>query len=86
MLERAGINRHTHPYDQRHYFATEWIAAGVDIGTIAKLMGHYSPVMPLNHYQYAMARQKRGAVEALPEITHVPAPMCPKNEEAMATP
>ena len=37
-LRRAGITRRIRPYDLRHAFATELIAAGADIGTVAKLM------------------------------------------------
>ncbi|MBQ9537123.1 MAG: tyrosine-type recombinase/integrase, partial [Desulfovibrionaceae bacterium] len=65
-LKRVGITRRIRPYDLRHAFGTELVAAGVDIGTEAKLMGHSSPTMLLNHYQFVMDKQKRAAVEALP--------------------
>ncbi len=76
-LHRAGINRRIRPYDLRHAFATELIAVGVDIGTVAKLMGHSDASMLLKHYQYVLDTQKRAAVEALPDIPacvqyHVP--------------
>lgn len=83
-LRRAGISRKIRPYDLRHAFATELIAGGVDIGTVAKLMGHSSPTMILTHYQYVMDTQKRAAVEALPEIGNVPKNMCPKPHRAAA--
>lgn len=38
MAERAGINTHFH--NLRHYSATELIAAGVDIRTVAGRLGH----------------------------------------------
>lgn len=76
-LKRAGIVRPIRPYDLRHAFATELIAGGVDIGTVAKLMGHSSPLMLLKHYQYVMDNQKRAAVEALPDVPKI---MCPKRE------
>lgn len=75
-LKNAGINRRIRPYDLRHAFATELIAAGVDVGTIAKLMGHSSPTMIFRHYQFVMDRQKRQAVESLPDVLHVPGSMC----------
>lgn len=81
-LRRAGITRRIRPYDLRHAFATELIAGGVDIGTVAKLMGHSSPTMILTHYQYVMDGQKRAAVESLPDFVHVPKSMCPKKEAA----
>ena len=83
-LARAGITRRIRPYDLCHAFATELIAAGTDIGTVAKLMGHSTPTMLLKHYQYVMDGQKRNAVEALPDLAYVPKPMCPKNEAATA--
>lgn len=77
-LRRAGITRRIRPYDLRHAFATEAIAAGVDIGTVANLMGHSTPTMLLKHYQFVMDGQKRAAVEALPDSAYVPTGMCPK--------
>lgn len=67
-LRNAGIKRNIRPYDLRHAFGTELIAAGVDVGTVANLMGHSSPMMLLKHYQYVLAPQKKAAVEALPSI------------------
>lgn len=66
-LSRAGITRRIRPYDLRHAFATEAIAAGVDIKTVAQIMGD-DPRMLLEHYQHVADKQKRAAVEALPEI------------------
>lgn len=70
-LKRAGINRKIRPYDLRHAFATEAIAAGADIGTVAKLMGHTSLTMVLKHYQHVLDSQKLAAVEAIPEPQYV---------------
>lgn len=80
-LKLAGITRRVRPYDLRHAFATELIAQGVDIGTIAKLMGHSSPTMIFQHYQFVMDKQKKSAVEALPDLLNVPKQMCPKRKE-----
>ncbi|MBQ7456664.1 MAG: site-specific integrase [Desulfovibrio sp.] len=71
-LKRAGIERRIRPYDLRHAFGTELVAAGVDVGTVAKLMGHSSPMMLLTHYQYVMDKQKKEAIESLPKFGHVP--------------
>ncbi len=68
MLKRAGITRYIRPYDLRHAFGTELVAAGGDVGTVAKFMGYTSPTMLLNHYQYVMDKQKRAVVEALPDV------------------
>ena len=67
-LRNAGITRNIRPYDLRHFFGSEAIAAGVDIGTVAKLMGHSSPIMLLKHYQHVADLQKKKAVEALPDL------------------
>lgn len=85
-LRRAGISRRIRPYDLRHAFATNLIAGGVDIGTVAKLMGHSTPTMVLTHYQYVMDSQKRAAVNALPELRYVPKAMCPKAKPSRALP
>ena len=71
MLKNAGITRRIRPYDLRHAFGTELVAAGTDIGTVAKLMGHSSPAMLLKHYQYVLDRQKIEAVEKLPPLKSV---------------
>lgn len=73
MLKRAGITRRIRPYDLRHYFATEAIAAGVDLGAVANLMGHRGTAMLIEHYQHVLTRQKKAAVEALPDV-----PACAK--------
>lgn len=67
-LRAAGIKRAITPYSLRHLFATEAIAAGTDVGTVAKLMGHASPDMVLEHYQHVLTRQKKAAVESLPML------------------
>lgn len=67
-LRRTGISRRIRPYDLRHAFATELIAGGTDIGTVASLMGHSTPTVLLKHYQYVMDKQKRSAVELLPSM------------------
>ncbi len=67
-LRRAGITRKIRPYDLRHAFATDAIAGGADLGTVAKLMGHSSVQMVVKHYQHVATKQKRQAVESLPEL------------------
>ena len=69
MLRRAEITRRIRPYDLRHTFGTELIANGADIGTVASLMGHSSPQMLLNHYQYVLDKQKKEAVEKLSKLS-----------------
>lgn len=66
-MRNAGIARNIRPYDLRHAFGTEAIAAGIDVGTTAQLMGN-DPKTLLTHYQHVANHQKRAAVEALPPI------------------
>lgn len=76
---RAGITRNIRPYDLRHAFGTELVAGGCDVGTVASLMGHSNPTMLLTHYQYVLDRQKRAAVESLPDVSHVSNVHVPKS-------
>ena len=66
-LDKAGLRNFT-PYSLRHAFATNLLSAGVDPGTVAKLMGHTSTDMIFAHYQHVINEQKRCAVEALPSL------------------
>jgi hypothetical protein len=56
----------------RRAFALESIAAGIDIGTVAAIMGAAimgdDSKMLLDHYQHVAEKQKIAAAEALPEI------------------
>jgi len=63
----AGIDRKIRPYDLRHTFATQLIKEGVDVGTVANLMGHSSPQMVYKHYQHVLTEQKKNAVESYRE-------------------
>ncbi len=67
----ANITRIIRPYDLRHTFATQLIKEGVDVGTVANLMGHSSPQMIYKHYQHVLTEQKRSAVESLPKINYM---------------
>lgn len=67
-LERAGITRRIRPYDLRHAFATEAIAAGADIKAVSDLMGHASTAMIHRHYQHVVDEQKRKVVQSIPDV------------------
>ncbi|MBR4423895.1 MAG: hypothetical protein IKS68_06680, partial [Mailhella sp.] len=49
-------------------FATQALAAGSDLGTVSKLLGHNSSDMVLEHYQHVLTKQKKSTVEALPSL------------------
>lgn len=63
-LCRAGLTRYFRPYDLRHAFATNLIAAGSDYGTVAELMGNSVQIVA-RHYQYVSTPQKRRAMATL---------------------
>ena len=60
-VERAGIKEHFRLYDLRHTFATRAVAAGVDLPTLAAILGHTSIQMTMR-YVHPAEEQKRFAV------------------------
>lgn len=66
-LANAGISRHIRPYDLRHGFATEALAAGGDCGTVSAIMGHKNQVTVLRHYQHIKDSRKKAVIENLPQ-------------------
>lgn len=67
-LARAGITRRIRPYDLRHAFATQALAGGADIKAVGEIMGHSDASMILRHYQHVIGRQRKEAVNMIPEI------------------
>lgn len=56
-----GINWRFH--DLRHFHATQLIAAGVDIRTVASRLGHTTPVLTLNTYAHLVDSADRRAAD-----------------------
>lgn len=52
-------------HDLRHTFATAALSAGVDVRTLAALLGHEDPSVTLRHYAAFMPAQGRAAVDAV---------------------
>ncbi|MBO4317808.1 MAG: tyrosine-type recombinase/integrase [Mailhella sp.] len=50
------LSRYVRPYDLRHAFAAEAIAAGIDIGTTIRMMAHASPSMVLKRHQHVFTK------------------------------
>lgn len=67
-LARAGITRRIRPYDLRHAFATQALAGGADIKAVGEIMGHSDASMILRHYQHVIGKQRKEAVNLIPEI------------------
>lgn len=70
--KKAGIIRPLNPYSMRHYFATHALQNGTDVGTVASILGHSSPVMLLTTYQHVLSDAKRQAVKNVPLPTILP--------------
>ncbi len=62
--EIAGIEAHWRLHDLRHWSATEAIASGQDVRTVANRLGHSDPSMTLRVYAHAVG----AADEALAQI------------------
>jgi integrase len=60
----AGIKEHFHLYDLRHTFATRAVTAGVDLPTLAAMLGHTSIQMTCR-YVHPAEEQKRSASSKL---------------------
>ena len=63
-LRRAGI-REVRFHDLRHSFASNLLAAGVDVVTVSRLMGHANPQITLTIYSHVIPKQRHGASELL---------------------
>jgi integrase len=63
-IRRAGIKEHFRLYDLRHTFATRAAQAGVDVLTLASLLGHTAVQMTMR-YVHPTDQHKREAAEKL---------------------
>ena len=63
-VRRAGISEHFRLYDLRHTYATRAAQAGVDVLTLAALLGH-TTVQMTSRYVHPTDQHKRGAAEKL---------------------
>lgn len=61
-VRRASISEHFRLYDLRHTYATRAAQAGVDVLTLANLLGH-TTVQMTNRYVHPTDQHKREAVE-----------------------
>jgi len=61
---RAGITRRLRVYDLRHMAASNMLAAGASVGTVAKILGN-SPIMVLRHYEHVIDPQVIDAILTL---------------------
>ena len=66
-LRRAGIRRVRY-HDLRHAFASNLIAAGVDVVTVSRLLGHASPQITMSIYSHVIPKERHGASELLARL------------------
>lgn len=59
---------HIHPHSLRHTFASVLIAEGVDVVTVANMMGHANTNMTLSTYSHVIEESKRKATECIAEV------------------
>ncbi len=89
LLEQAGIDKSVRFHDLRHTFATLAMQSGVDVKTLAGMLGHYSAGFTLDTYthvtnqmQYSAAEKIGGFMEsATAEPTPEPEPPTPTGAE-----
>lgn len=68
VSKRAGLGSEIVPKTLRHSYATHLMEAGVDLATIASLMGHRSP-QETGVYLHALPGRKEAAVRKLSQTT-----------------
>ena len=67
LTERAGV-RKLNFHALRHTFATRAIECGMDIKTVADIMGHQNASITLNRYAHCMLNHKIEMMQKLPRI------------------
>ena len=66
LARKAGIST-TRLHDSRHTAATDMFSNGVDLTTVAAILGHTSPTVTLQIYSHAVPGLKQSAVDRLGE-------------------
>lgn len=66
LLKKLGIP-HRGFHALRHTFATRALECGMDVRTLAELLGHKNPTVTLNRYAHSMMEHKREMMDRLGE-------------------
>jgi integrase len=64
-------------HDLRHFTATQLIAAGVDVRTVAGRLGHSDPSLTLRVYSHALEERDRAAAAVMGRVLTLPSPEIP---------
>ena len=67
LLKRLHI-RHRGFHSLRHTFATRALECGMDIKTLAEILGHKNPTITLTRYTHSMTAHKRQMMNRLGEL------------------
>ena len=67
ITERAGV-RKLNFHALRHTFATRAVECGMDIKTVADIMGHQNAAITLNRYAHCMIEHKIQMMQRLPRV------------------
>ncbi|MBO5354612.1 MAG: site-specific integrase [Clostridia bacterium] len=67
ITERAGV-RKLNFHALRHTFATRAVECGIDIKTVADIMGHQNASITLNRYAHCMIEHKIQMMQRLPRV------------------
>ena len=67
MLDRLGIT-HRGFHSLRHTFATRALECGMDIRTLAEILGHKNPTVTLNRYAHSLLSHKHAAMDRLGKL------------------
>jgi len=70
LMKDMGLPYHFH--DLRHFAATQMVAAGTDLRTVAGRLGHADPSMTLRVYAHALPERDREAAELLGRVLMPP--------------
>jgi integrase len=65
ILARAGLPKTLRLHDCRHFAATAMISDGVDVRTVAGLLGHADPSLTVRTYAHAVPEAARRAAERM---------------------
>ena len=68
ILRENGLPEDLNVHSLRHTNASLLIAQGVDVRTVAGLLGHAQPSTTLDIYSHAFDKNKRAAQEKLGEV------------------
>lgn len=65
FYKKTNISPRVSLHGMRHTFATRWLEAGLDVRSLAEILGHTDIKMTLNTYTHALPEQKRKNMSAI---------------------